>query len=474
MVLFKLQGPVKGLIWSTLIGFLFLPEDFGFDLPALNYDKLAAISVGLILGSLLIGREHSAEKPQDRFLHRLYLFLLIGVFFGLFMTVFTNTSPVYRFGIVNEGHGIRDFVSLSVGLMILLVPLILAKRWLTNAEALQELLRAIVILAVIYSLFILFERRMSPQLNFWLYGLQHDAWLQHVRGGGYRPMVFLAHGLEIGFFLFVAVAAAFAMCFSTNGKARMLYILAGLWLFGVLFLSRNLGALILVLLLVPAFVFFPRRMLLLGLTCVVALFVIYPMARQSQLLPVDRFVNVVSGISANRAGSFEFRLKHEDALLARALERPVFGWGVWARSRIVDENGNDVSVTDGLWIIQLGQRGWFGYITYFGLVCLPVLALWRRRALSPLTAGLGVIISGNIIYLVPNATLGPLSWLIIGGLTGYLVAGRGQISQAEAPEQPVMRSSVYSRFSAPPLQATAGAAASFPEVDPASPYRRKF
>ena len=44
-------------------------------------------------------------------------------------------------------------------------------------------------------------------------------------------------------------------------------------------------------------------------------------------------------------------------LAAKAMRRPVFGWGGWGRSRVHDEWGTDLSITDGLWIIQFGQLG---------------------------------------------------------------------------------------------------------------------
>ena len=55
----------------------------------------------------------------------------------------------------------------------------------------------------------LFEVRFSPQLNIWIYGFfQHD-FQQMIRGGSFRPIVFLPHGLWVAlFFLSTLVAAA--------------------------------------------------------------------------------------------------------------------------------------------------------------------------------------------------------------------------------------------------------------------------
>src|SRR5205823_4753004 len=69
---------------------------------------------------------------------------------------------------------------------------------------------------------------------------------------------------------------------------------------------------------------------------------------------------VGSRVDEERAQSLEFRLRNEDLLIDRALEQPAFGWGGWGRSRVVDDTGRDLTVTDGLWVIALGDRGFFG------------------------------------------------------------------------------------------------------------------
>lgn len=448
-VIFKLAGPARGLIWATLIGYLFLPEDYGFDLPGLpSYDKVSVISFSIALGALITWEQlPSAPAVRDGTFQKLVTALVIGVFLCTVATILLNRAPLMRFGVFQQGHSIRDLVSMGGSLVIALTPFLLARRLLASEDAQKELLRALVILGLVYSFLILFERRMSPQLHLWIYGIQHDAWIQHLRGGGFRPMVFLTHGLAIGFFLFFTVVAAVALAFSETGKLRTLYLMAGLWLLLVLALSRNLGALMLAFMFVPALVVLSRRTLLLLMTVVVVIFVSYPAARQSDILPIERFVSFVSMISEDRASSFEFRLRQEDSLLERGLERPFFGWGGWGRSRVINELGEDTSVTDGLWVIRLGQNGWLGYFTYFGLLFAPLLFLWRQKQLTPVAAGLALMITGNLVYIIPNASLGPMSWLVLGALTAYVQYARRR-EDAAAPDSvaPPERGVTYSRF----------------------------
>ena len=80
-------------------------------------------------------------------------------------------------------------------------------------------------------------------------------------------------------------------------------------------------------------------------------------------------MSLVSLVSDDRARSLEFRFINEDRLLGRASERPLAGWGRFGRNRVYDEEGGyDVSVTDGRWIIVLGQFGILGFIAEFGLL----------------------------------------------------------------------------------------------------------
>jgi hypothetical protein len=78
-------------------------------------------------------------------------------------------------------------------------------------------------------------------------------------------------------------------------------------------------------------------------------------------------------------------------------------------------------VTDGVWIIVIGSYGWLGYIAQFGLLTLPTLMLAfgrRSSALTPATAGLGLVMAANLLDLLPNATQIPFTWLMAGALLG--------------------------------------------------------
>ncbi len=83
--------------------------------------------------------------------------------------------------------------------------------------------------------------------------------------------------------------------------------------------------------------------------------------------------------------------------------------------------GKSTSVSDGSWIIVIGQFGWLGYIAEFGLLTIPVILLWwRRRRLEVdlATSGLALMLVANLVDLLPNGTLTPITWLVAGALAG--------------------------------------------------------
>lgn len=59
--------------------------------------------------------------------------------------------------------------------------------------------RFLVIAGLIYTVPMLYEIRMSPQLHTIFYGYFPHSFGQQARGGGFRPVVFMGHGLLVGF-----------------------------------------------------------------------------------------------------------------------------------------------------------------------------------------------------------------------------------------------------------------------------------
>ena len=261
--------------------------------------------------------------------------------------------------------------------------------------------------------------------------------LQHIRGGGFRPVVFLHHGLWLGMFLCMAVLGACTLWRQAlRDRVRAApWLAAMLWLALTLVLSRNLGATALMLLFAPVILFAPPRIQVLVAALFAGMVLTYPMLRGAGLVPTDTIHSLAQSVSEERAGSLKYRFDNEDMLLARANEKQLAGWGSWGRNRVYDpETGRDLSVTDGLWVITIGSFGWFGYVAQFGLLTMPILLLIRSRSRhAPVTSGLAVIFAANLVYLIPNSALSPIGWLAAGAIAGTIVGFKRDTARTDEP-----------------------------------------
>ncbi len=446
LVLFRQMPPARAFVMAMVAGYLLLPPapaSFDFPLlPPLGKSAIPTPSVLLALG--LTGQWPAGLMPRSTMVR-----VLIAVFvLAPFLTYVTNREPVF-FGPIGL-PGMRPFEALALAVQNVPVVLVflLARSLLTGSAdndtnaGLRLIVLALFVGGLAYSLPMLVEVRLSPQINRWIYGYYQHDFAQTMRGGGFRPLVFLNHGLWAAFFAMMAVVAAVALWRNETSENRGLYLLAAGYLGAVLVLCKSLGALAYGLVLVPVTAFVqPRRQITIAVL-LATLAVSYPLVRSAGLAPGNWLVGQAARISPERANSLQFRLDNEAILLERAREKPAFGWCIWGRNQIIDPaSGTFATITDGRWIITLGVYGWLGYLAEFGLLFWPLVLLWRtaRRPGAEMPALVGpvaLILAINLIDLLPNATLTPLTWLIAGAILG--TAERAHTRQP-APKAPLMR-----------------------------------
>ncbi len=421
--------------------------------PTLDKDVVPAIAT-FIAAMIVASRRAGREDPHilSGWLPRVTLIniCLAGLLLGVVGTVFTNADPVQLGPVTIPGLRPYDAISLMLGAALSLLPFLLGRRFFGHPESHRILLRILVIAGAAYSLLALYEIRMSPQLNTMVYGYFQHKWNQHVRGDGFRPLVFLNHGLWLAIFLSSCILSAFVLSRTEGEKRRTTYLLAAGWLLATLVLSKSLGALAITLLLIPVVLLLGTRLQLTVAALIAGMILFYPMLRGAGLVPVDRISSIAYSIDAGRGASLEYRLFNEDQLLEKAQQKPIFGWGSWGRNRIYDEEtGHDESTTDGRWIIQVGMFGWVGYLGQFGALCIGIILLWWRSKsyeVTLATAGLAVVLAGNLIDLIPNAGLTPVTWLMAGALVGRIEFGRISEAAAEAHQERIPSTSRYTRF----------------------------
>lgn len=433
----RLTLPVAVAV-TIIGGYLLLPMRVGLDLPmlpALNKETIPVL-VALALALLTLqGRDNTAHALPGLIPRNLVVLGLLGVLgAGVVGSVRTNEDDLIFGPRVLQAIEPYDGLSILLEIAMILSAYILGRKIFASKEAQRRLLIVLTVSGLLYTLPALWEMRMSPQLHNQLYGFAPSAFIQQMRDNGFRPMVFVGHGLSLTFFLASAILAAATLFRTEPEKDRMLWGTAVGWLFIILVLCKSMGALLIVLILLPVALFFPPRLQLLGAACIALSVLTYPFLRSNDLVPVDEILSFAERIDERRAESLLVRLSNEEVLMARALERPLFGWGTWGRPRIYDrKTGADLSVTDGAWVIQLGIGGWFRYVGLFGLLCYPVLALalYRQQKADPVAMGLVLILCAKLVDLLPNSEIGIIYWMIAGALLGRLEL---KTADAEAPD----------------------------------------
>jgi len=435
--------------WMMLLPVMFLPSGVTFGGPgALNKDRIAFLSIWVAL-QVFHQRDLAPGAPSRAFPRT----VLAALAAGAFLTVFTN-GDVLTFGPrVLPGLGLGDAASMVIRLVVsVYVPFVVGQQVYRTERDLRDLLEVLSLCGLVYLPFCLVELRLSPQFHHWVYGFTPGTFAEALRGSGYRPIVFMDNGLAVAIFSFTTFAAALAL-----GRARVRVgppsprlrtAVTGL----LVLLCKSLAAI-----LYAAFAA-PLRLLSSALVSRAAaalsvLVLAFPVLRMGLLVPIDRLIELFARIDPARALSLAYRFKNEDALILRALERPIFGWGYSARAWVYGADGSTTTVTDGLWIIFFGNSGLVGLFGFFALVIVPVFAVLRHRArMSPsaqvLASTLALVVALYGVDSLPNSMFDFLPLAYAGAL--HTLAARLRRPALAVSPSPALRAA------AEPERAAAG------------------
>jgi hypothetical protein len=445
---FKLFNPMRASVYLLLGAVMFLPEREQFRIPAIpTLTKLTIGTICVFIGVLLTSRRRLFKTPWPKPVPALLVILAVGAI----GSIATNLDPV------KCGLGYCDALLPHTTLTFLLeyfflqlIPFWVGMTFFSSRANFRTLLTVLVGAGLIYSLLIIVEARLSPQLHTWVYGYMQHSWTQTLRGGGYRPMVFMTHGLTVSLFIACCAVAATGCARAHLRIFRTKALFIATYLLAILILCRSLAALIYGVgcILLIALTSPKTQLRVAVVVCILAIG--YPILRATDLFPTKELVELSSQASTDRGASLGFRFFNEDMLLEKALQRPLFGWGGFDRIRIFDEySGADLSVTDGYWIIIFSSRGVLGFTAIFTLLIFPIVLAYRRidkvnsRATQALIAALGLIATINIVDLIPNGLFHYLPFLYSGALLGVVerLTGERAIRAARAV-RPTAKASV--------------------------------
>ncbi|MFT4962694.1 MAG: hypothetical protein ACI92Z_003794 [Paracoccaceae bacterium] len=424
----------RGLIWCILGGYLLLPQSAEFDLPLVpSMDKVSIPNISAFVICVFVLGKKISIWPQSRVAK-----VLTALFvFGAIPTVLTNSDPILFGVIVNSapiefatgripGLGLRDLLSVFINQVIVVLPFLMARQYLSSDTGLRELLLAMVVGALVYSIPSLVEIRISPQINIWVYGFFQHNFIQMIRDGGFRPIVFLPHALWLAFFFLSAALAAAALSRTVAPLQRPRYLVAVVCLLVMLSLCKSLATMMYGIALTPIVLLTSSKFQIRLAVAFATVAVIYPILRNGGLVPIDAILEQANAYSAERGQSLGYRFNNEELLLNRADEKTWFGWGGWGRNLLRNAHtGLIETIPDGRWIIVFGTFGWVGYVAEMGLLASPLvmLGLQARKiqsaALSPYVAPIAVILAITMIDMLLNATLTPLTWMCAGAILGH-------------------------------------------------------
>jgi hypothetical protein len=424
----------RALILSFLIAWLFLPmgEIKFAGIP--SYNKMSATSYGILLATFIFDFQRIRQFRS----HWIDLPMLVWCL-----------SP----GLSSLANGLGPYDAASATLTQTVTwgfPYFLGRLYLGTLKGLQQLAIAIVWGGLVYIPLCLLEIRLSPQLHFWLYGFYPQSFDQAIRYGGFRPIIFMQHGLMVGTWMMTATLIAFwfwrtgslepllwQFAQGTPPKAdfnreplwgRSLAIFCGL--LATFALVKATGAYFLLVLgiaLVLGIRWWRTSLPLLLVIAALCGYLVFNSTGGMTPQAIAQVSTVASRLTnTDRGSSLNFRLTNEALLSAKARQQPVFGWGGWGRARIYDEFGKDISVTDSLWIINFGNFGYVGLISWMGALLLPVLVfvLLRYPAsmwLHPQVLPAAILSIGLVLYVMDclvNAMVNPIYTLVAGGIAG--------------------------------------------------------
>jgi hypothetical protein len=420
LFLYRTQPVAKATILTILSGYLLLPE-VAIKLtmiPALDKNSIPAICA-------LMGCSLLSDRRRARYSFGAVDIVAIVYVTSPLLTSALNNDPVAIGSTVIPGVDYYDGISTILGQALFFLPFFIGRFYLRTPSDNENTLRLLATSGLLYSLPMLFEIRMSPQLSSWIYGYFPSSFSTEGRYGGFRPVVFMRNGLVLAFFMMTSLLASISIWRSrVSGKQTLSFAASSAYLAIILVLCKSLGSLVYGAVAGPLIGWIRPRLIVRIATLLVSISLIYPLLRIEQIFPDRWLVSIAQMLSEERANSLLTRFGQEEELLERSSQRPIFGWGRFGRSRVYDETGKDVSLTDGQWIITLGQFGIVGFLAQFGLFVLPVFRAARslKFAASPQHAlflsTLSLIVALGLVEQLPNSSLSAWNWLLAGSLLG--------------------------------------------------------
>jgi len=414
VLLFGMLPPRRAVLAAFLIAWLFLPMA-GYKVAMLPaYTKMTAATLGTLLGILIFDSSRlTAFRPGwiD-----LPILLWCGARLGASLS---NDYGAY------DGFSSVEYQILTWGL-----PWLYGRLYFSDKEGMKDLAVAIAIGGLVYVPLCLIEMKMSPRLHLWVYGFYGAQDLvQAKRFGGWRPIVFMQHGLMVG--MWMCMSGLTAWWLWLTGTVKQFWRIPAPWatvaILVTAVLCRSFGAIVLLAVGMATLWIAWKSRRTWALWVVWSFVPLYIILRLSGTWSGAGMVEWSATVGDNsRAGSLQSRLTSENQFIRAVWHKPLFGFRGWYNTTEYWDKGQWAAVPDALWMIELTSGGFTALIGLALYFLWPAARTWRKfptRAWQHSAAGppigLAMLITLSMIDNLFNAMLNPIFMLAAGALSGW-------------------------------------------------------
>lgn len=433
--LFLILSPRRAVIASYVGGWLFLPITVGYEILGLpDYTKVVATIIGVAIGIVLF----DGKRILSFQVHRIDSAVIVFCLWGATSSFSTGKGAWDAFSAILENSILWGF------------PYVVGRIYFRDLGSFRDLALGIVIGGLIYVPLCLIEVRMSPQLHSWIYGYHQHQFEQSIRFGGYRPTVFMQHGLAVA--MWMVNATALAIWLQVNGTLRRypMLLVTGMsvTLLVTTVLCKSTGALTLMIVGLAAVFAASLVQKPWPLLVLIMISPLWMTCRTLDLINGQIVYDLFSLISEERAQSFQIRLDQEEEIRQIALQTPIFGGSRWW------PNG-----ADQLWLIYFRNFGIVGIATFTAIFLVPGWILLRRIPFHQLCQPEWAPVAGMILIVVLytidnllNGLVNPIFTVVAGALSAACAAEpSGEFSRKTVASRSEKRSFGIRRQMWPPV-----------------------
>ena len=426
IMFFLILRPQTAVVCSVIGGILFLPMAT-YDLQAIpEYSKVTAIAIGLVIGGSVAGKSHRADFHWQ--------------IYDLPMAIWCFFCPVASS--MSNGLGLYDGLSGTLeNIAHWGVFYWTGRLYFRECSSLRDLSLGIVIGGLIYIPLCLYEFRMSPQLSNIFYGFFPHSFAQHYRYGGYRPIVFMQHGLMVAFWMAQASIISFWLWRSkiiSHLKGIPIGLIA-ISLTAITIFCKSANGWFFLFIGIASYFLFKSPKLVRFSRFILLLIPLYWFCRCTQIISYENLQAVAELVfDTDRVRSLSIRLLQEDLFSLKAWDRPILGWGGWHRGWPLNpQTGELVDLpVDSLWIITFSTRGFVGLVNLYLAMLIGPWFIFSRYGIGEkhdnekeMTFHVDAIVIGLAIVFfmidsLMNGMINPVFIVCSGALISYHIASK--------------------------------------------------